>query len=257
MNGLLHKLICLAAAISVMACQKDDTIMYNNSTMGNIVDGQFISDQGNIFNIVDQTCVGNLNEMKRAFIVCDVLNRTAEGADNEYDVRVNLIGNVLTKDVVSLAEITEEMQVQDPIRVEYAWISGGYMNLYIIFPIKAESTTSHLINLVHEGCMTNPETKEEISGTYRFSLRHNSYEDKITAGQTFGYVLAGGYVSFPLNSYIEEEEAEFCIEWVGAESNDEDITSETDIKALTGKYSSDGFQHAPQSMTTKASAHVR
>ena len=45
-----------AMALAAASCQKDDTLYYNNLTMGNIVDGRFVSDQGNTFNIVDQTC---------------------------------------------------------------------------------------------------------------------------------------------------------------------------------------------------------
>ena len=81
-KGLIYVAAILAASIQT-SCQKDNTIQYNNATMGNMVDGTFVSDQGNKFNVVDQQCIGDLNSMKRAFIVCDVLNRTAGGADNE------------------------------------------------------------------------------------------------------------------------------------------------------------------------------
>ena len=138
-----HKffLVLAISLFSLLSCEKDDTLMYNNATMGNIVDGQFISDQGNIFNIVEQTCAGDVTSMTRAMVVCDVLNKTQGGAANEYDVRLTQLGRVLAKNIVYHEDTDEDMQVQDPIRVEYAWISGGYMNLYIIFPIKAESTS--------------------------------------------------------------------------------------------------------------------
>lgn len=63
-----------AAAFSAVSCTKDNTIRYNNATMGNIVNGTFISDQGNTFTIVDQTCPGKLDTMKRAFVICDILS---------------------------------------------------------------------------------------------------------------------------------------------------------------------------------------
>ena len=247
----------IAVVCSISSCEKDNTIQYNNSTMGNIVDGQFISDQGNIFNIVDQTCIGDLMSMKRAFIVCDVLNKTAGGEKNEYDVRLTQIGSVLAKDIVPNENTTADMLIQAPGHVEYAWVSGGYMNLFIMFPVKVGSTTSHFINLVHEGCMIDPDTKEEISGTYRFSLRHNSYEDKITPPQTVDYVLSGGYVSFPLSTYITEKEAEFSIEWVWHKTVGEGLTSETEIKSLTTKYTSDGFQHVPKTKAVQRAAMIK
>jgi hypothetical protein len=232
-----------AVILCLYSCQKDNTIMYNNSTMGNIVNGQFISDQGNVFNIVEQTCTGDLMSMTRAFVVCDVLNKTEGGDSNEYDVRLTMIGSVLTKDIVPADGITTEMLEQDPMHVEYAWISGGYINLYVMFPIKVGSTTSHLVNLVHEGCMIDAETNAEISGTYRFSLRHNSYGDKIDPSQTVNYVMAGGYVSFPLNTFIKEKEADLSIEWVWHTALGEELTSELQVKSLTTKYSSESFQH--------------
>lgn len=254
-KGLFFMIAIMAISFNT-SCQKDSTIMYNNTTMGNIVDGRFISDQGNTFNVVEQTCVGRLDTLKRAFILCDVLNRTEGGSDNEYDVRVNQIASVLTKEVVYSTDATEEMNVKDPIHVEYAWISGGYINLYIMFPIKEGSTGKHLINLVHEGFMLDQETGEEINGTYRFSLRHNSYGDKITDDKSLGYVFAGGYVSFPVSSYIMSEEADFSIEWPWHKSLGTEFLLETETRTIKARYTADGFQHAPQTTMTRSIANV-
>ena len=169
---------------------------------------------------------------------------------------MNTIASVLDKDVVRLENVTEDMKIQDPVHVEYAWVSGGYMNLFIMFPTKLGSKTSHLINLVHEGNMIDSETGEEISGTYRFSLRHNSFDDKITSVQDMNFVLAGGYVSFPLNRFIVEEEAQFAIEWIWHTRLGDTLTIETETKSFTAKYSSEGFQHAQQGTSTK-SADIR
>ena len=130
------------------------------------------------------------------------------------------------------------------------------LNLFIIFPVKAGSTTSHLINLVHEGCMTDAETKEEISGTYRFTLRHNSFGDKIEQPLTADYILTGGYVSFPLSSYISEKEAQFAIEWVWHKNVGAGLSSETETRAISTTYTSDGFQHAPKSVSAQMMAIV-
>ena len=55
MINIRKTIICMAAAATALAsasCQKDDTLAYNNMTMGNIVEGKIVSDQGNKFNIV-------------------------------------------------------------------------------------------------------------------------------------------------------------------------------------------------------------
>ena len=66
-------IICIIAAVFISSCKQDETLRYNNLTMGNIVNGTFVSDQGNIFNVVEKTCEGNLEEMERALVICDVL----------------------------------------------------------------------------------------------------------------------------------------------------------------------------------------
>lgn len=236
MNTIRKILICLAAmtaAALINSCEKDNTLLYNNLTMGNIVNGVFISDQGNKFNIVGADYPEGFMEWQRAFILCDVLNKTAEGEDNEYDIRLIQAVKVLTKDVVELADVTNEMTTQDPIQIENAWISGGYINLLISFPTTPESSASHLINLVHEG-------------EYNFTLRHNAFGDKIQPDQTADYVMAGGYVSFPLNTFITEKEADFSICWTWYKSESAGLSSSTEVKTLKAKYTSEGFQHEPQ-----------
>lgn len=257
MSRILHNIISLtviACAIIVSSCQKDDTLQYNNATMGNIVDGKFVSDQGNIFNVTEQCCQGKLDTMKRAFVVCDVLRKTPSGKENEYDVKVNQIIRVLTKNIVPKANTNDEMQVQDALHIEYAWVAGGYLNLFILFPIQASSNTKHLINLVHEGSIINSETEQEESGTYRFSLRHNSYGDKIDDSKSTSYIMAGSYVSFPLNNYIIQDEAKFTIEWNAGKGMDPD--SEPITRYYTMKYSKQGFQHAPTNMPLQPVAIV-
>ena len=119
-NYIAAALLCLAT----VSCKEDTTIMYYNATMGNIVEGTFISDQGNIFNIAeqDESCNKNLLEMKRAYILCDVLCKTEQGLENEYDIRLNAVADVLTKDIITLGtEAEEEKLVEDPISSEHAW----------------------------------------------------------------------------------------------------------------------------------------
>ena len=82
--------ICLAAALMCLgaaSCKKDTTIQYANMTMGNVEGSTFVSDQGNVFHIVEHEG-GKLEELlktERAYILCDVLSKTAGGQDNEYD----------------------------------------------------------------------------------------------------------------------------------------------------------------------------
>ena len=80
MKNFKLSIIAVVAAVTALAavsCQKEDnTLYYNNLTMGNIVNGRFVSDQGNTFNIVEQTCEGKIDTLSRTITLCDVLKET-------------------------------------------------------------------------------------------------------------------------------------------------------------------------------------
>ena len=121
----------IAAVAALTSCKQDDTLQYNNITMGNVVNGTFTSDQGNIFNVVEKNCDGILENMKRAIIACDVLKKV-EGTDNVHDIRLNQMAEVLTKSPITktAADADATTAVEDPIAFENIWISGGYINMY-------------------------------------------------------------------------------------------------------------------------------
>lgn len=211
MNIITKTIAGIAAgiiALAAVSCSKDDTIRYNNATMGNIVNGEFVSDQGNIFNVVEQSCTGKLDTMKRAFVVCDIL-RATEGRQNEYDVRVHQISPVLTKEPVAQSGITDEaLNVTDPVIIQNLWISGGYLNIYMAIPVLMEKGKQHTINCVLDD--TAPK-----SGEYSFQFRHNANGEILKEGNADNakMVIAGAYASFPLEEVIKEDSAKLRINW--------------------------------------------
>lgn len=243
---LATALMCLCAA----SCKKDTTIQYYNVTMGNVDGSTFVSDQGNIFNVVEHE--GNTYEellkTKRAYILCDVLNKTVGGQDNEYDVRLNDMVEVLDKDIITLgAETTDEMLQEDPVDVKKVWISGGYLNFYIEFPIRKDSQTAHMVNLIQK------EAKEE----YAFTFTHNAYGETREAYPDEEFDIAGAYVSFPINTLIQENEANLRVEWTWYKTYGVITSKETETKVVKGTYKKDGFEHMPKSPTQKPMAVIR
>ena len=237
----------IAASLAVVSCHKDDTLRYNNVTMGNVVAGSFISDQGNTFNIVEQKCEGRLDTLKRAFTICDILSSTGT---NEYDVRLNYITSVLTKAPLLSSEIEDMSQMaNDPALLSDLWISGGYINLYITVPIKIGSDTKHMINLILD------ETAKE-DGTYTFTLRHDASGEILKEGQNTNMVLAAGYVSFPVSHLIKEDQAKIKIKWYSYRmASPNMISSQTENYSTERLYKKDSFEHVPSttynnSMTT-------
>lgn len=253
MKAIVKTLICITAAMAALtSCKKDDTLQYGNATMGNVVDGTFISDHGNIFTVVEKNTNAELEKMKRAFVVCDVLKKVAE-TENEYEVRLNGCVEVLTKSPVekSYADSDEEMSVNDPINIEYPvylWTSGGYINMLVSFDVKTGSKTKHLVNLVFD--------KEASTGNqYVFNLRHNSFGESLIYG-TADSQLAHNYVSFPITDIIKDNTAEIIINWTWFKSNGFEWTNETQDYSCKMTYTKGGFEQAPVAIASKVTTNL-
>ena len=253
MKNVSRIIIFIAAALMCLgtaSCMKDNTIQYYNKTMGNVNGSTFVSDQGNIFNIVESTgeLYEELMKTERAYILCDVLNKTASGQDNEYDIRLNAMVKVLTKDVITLGtEATEEMSKKDPIEIKFNWISGGYLNFYIEFLVKKGSQTAHMVNLIQ---------KESEEG-YAFIFTHNAFGDTREAYPNEEFNIVGGYVSFPISTVIHENEAEIIIEWTRYKTYGAGSSMETEVKSIKDTYKKDGFEHMPKGTDMKTMAVIR
>lgn len=247
MINIRKTIISFAACVSALAavsCQKDDTLYYNNLTMGNIVDGKFVSDQGNTFNIVDQLCTGNLNSETRAMVLCDILNET-QGASKEYDVRLTSFSRVLDKDAVALESAAEgDITVQNPIHIDQLWYSGGYLNMLIKFHYDASNDQKHLVNLVW--------SKDE-EGKYILNLRHNAYGDVWSPENSSKLTISGGYISFPITKFIEEDEAEIVLNWKWYKSpgTGYDFTTEKEY-SFEYDWKRTGFEQVPKNLSLKS-----
>ena len=246
MRKIFRNIIILAATAilpSAVSCQQDDTLQYNNVTMGNVVDGTFISDQGNIFNVVEQNFEFRLDTMKRALVVCDVLSRT-EGTENEYDVRLKDASPVLIKELLTASTITaEDALVKDPVHIKEIWYSGGYLNMYITFPIKHGSQSPHLINLVTDDSKTS-------GNSYSLELRHNGFGE-IWSEKDDDLILAGAYVSFQLSEIITDQSAELTLQWKQHVIDEMGWRAEVTDKSHKLTYSKDYFEHAPLTLKSK------
>lgn len=238
-------LLAFMAFATLTSCKQDDTLQYNNLTMGNVTNGTFVSDQGNIFNVVERNCSGDLESMDRAIILCDVLKKV-EGTENEYDIRLNNLAQVLTKSPITKveADASESTAVQDPIGIDQAWISGGYINMYVIYEVKSYSSTkNHIVNLVLD-------EKESSEGKYSFTLRHNSAGESIKYDKNI-YLIAGSYVSFPISDLIKENSADIQISYEWYKSAGNGLSSETQVNSFNISYTKGGFEHVPSKLASK------
>lgn len=200
------------AVLALASCKKDDTICYNNITMGNIVDGSLVSDQGNTFDITNAPDILNPETFKygRVILVCDVLKKTAE---KRYEIRLTDIASVLAKDPVPAETIKPEddINVDDPIHIRDIWYGGGYINMLLEFAAKKNSSTQPLINLIFNE-VAEPEDGSDLKN-YVFTLRHNAFGDVATEKEADQYTVSGGYVSFPVANLIKEDKACITLNW--------------------------------------------
>ena len=277
MKYIIRIAAALAAFMIMASCAKDDTIRYNNITLGNFVGDKFVSDQGNEFTIVENMTGEKFDGLKRAIMQCDVL-RKVQGTENGYEVRVHYVGEVLTKNPVetAVAAADPEKIVEDPIKIEDAWISGGYLNMYVMFEIQAyppKENSKHMVNLVFDENGTG-------SGKYTMTLRHNAYgetratdsadndnsneessdedsdnddgEEMETQGQNpIQWGLTGAYVCFQISDLIQENEAEITLKWNEYIIVENIWTKETHERTADLSYSKDNFEQAPLTLNSK------
>ncbi len=248
-KGLIIGLAAAIAGLAAVSCNKieDNTLRYDNITMGNIVDGVFTSDQGNVFNVVEQTCAGDLNEMERAFIICDVLKRTGE-EKNEFDIRLNYIADVLTKDAVPVSEIENiETYMNDAVILQGLWISGGYINMYLAIPIKRSNGEVHELNLLHE----------KKGNVYEFQIRHDAKGEVLKLnGDNSDMVLANAYASFPVSEIITEEKANMRVIWNAYVENGQYISALTSMTSIELEYNKSVYHQVPQSAVATEAALI-
>jgi hypothetical protein len=277
MKYIIRIAAALAAFMIMASCAKDDTIRYNNITLGNFVGDKFVSDQGNEFTIVENMTGEKFDGIKRAIMQCDVL-RKVQGTENGYEVRVHYVGEVLTKNPVetAVAAADPEKIVEDPIKIEDAWISGGYLNMYVMFEIQAyppKENSKHMVNLVFDENGTG-------SGKYTMTLRHNAYGETLptdsadndnsneessdedsdnddggemeTQGQNpIQWGLTGAYVCFQISDLIQENEAEITLKWNEHIIVENIWTAETHERKADLSYSKDNFEQAPLTLKSK------
>ena len=202
--------------IAFAGCKEDDTLKYNNITMGNIDSDRIISDQGNTFNIAE-SYYGDVDlstfQYGRVIISCDVLKKTAE---NQYDIRLTGIASVLTKDCLNASKVTPEHEasVDDPINIREIWYGGGYINMLIEFAVKTGSESKHLINLIYDDVqLVSDEPEGESEAKYTFTLRHNGFGEVPSEENVNDYQFSVGYVSFPIADIIKEGKAKIVLNW--------------------------------------------
>ena len=193
---ILTLIVTVATFLAITSCNKDDKSLYSVNTMGNMVNGQFQSDGGDLYNIVKTSCTIQLDTMTRFLGSFKVLNQTS-GKTKEYDVELLGYSQPMQKNPIALSTSTADELVDDPINLAQGWISGGYLNMLFGITMKAGSTTKHLINLQYNDTKSNKDT-------LYFSLKHNGYGEiyKTDSANSVQMQYGEAYATFPIKQYM-------------------------------------------------------
>lgn len=184
--------VVLLAAVS---CKKDDSIIYGYQGFGTVSGADIILDDGITAIVRNIQCDGSYVECDRILIYCDLLKKEAPST---YAINLRDWKKVLKKPCLVASEVTDwEAVGDDPVDIISGWNGGKYLNLDLLFSFKADSETSHFLNLIYED-------GESDADTLRFTLRHNSYGESYPHISEDDVRFGRAYASFPIADLIPE-----------------------------------------------------
>ena len=123
---------------------------------------------------------------QRVFLNYTILWESLETTYN-YDIKVNDIWNILTKEAIGLNAENADSIGNDPVKIEDIWVGGDYLNISFIFKYGGEKP--HMVNLIE-----NTLSDETPSDMVELEFRHNAY-------QGTGTRLVEGFVCFNLKPF--------------------------------------------------------
>lgn len=113
------------------------------------------------------------------------------GTTYDYDIKVNDIWNILTKQAIELNAENQDSIGNDPVRIQDIWVGGDYLNVSFLF--NYGGVKPHLVNLVE-----NTLSEETSPGAIDLEFRHNAYESTQTK-------LYEGFVCFDLKPFRNDD----------------------------------------------------
>jgi hypothetical protein len=215
----------ISSLIAITSCNKDDKSLYSVSTMGNMINGQFLCDGGDIYNVVKNDCTVKLDTLSRFLGAFKVLNQTS-GKTKEYDVELMDYTIPIHKAPIKFSTSSAEELVNDPINLAQGWLAGGYFNMLFGITMKYGSTTKHLINLQYNDVKSNKDT-------LYFQLKHNGYGEvySSTSSATSQIQYGEGYATFPISQLMPSGKTSVYVtvswDWY---SNEEGSISSTTVE---------------------------
>lgn len=163
----MKKLTVLLAMAAIMAvsCKKYDDIMYEGyvTPVNAKSDTELMTDVGEKLKVTDDRTNGSIKKGQRYYIVCDVFKKNAE---NGFDIRLTSSDNVLVGTIRKSSDIDMSKLVTDPVQLQSAWVSGGYLNVVAMHEYLPGSKTVHTVSVILDEAYC-------VDNNVRFKLVHD------------------------------------------------------------------------------------
>lgn len=233
----------LCAATSCLQTERDSTLVYGYTAIGNMKDGVFVSDYNQKFHILIKDCEGSLDTCNRVVVFCDILSQLDQEGQ-EYNIRLRGFTSPLVSDPVPASKAGEVGP--DPIDMTQGWFSANYLNMYIRYTYDPKKKTEQKIALVYDDTRSNTDT-------LYFSLKCNGEEENLVSGKYKMSELALGhtYASFPVAQYVPAGKKDIVVsigwDWYECDASGNVISSVVQHFRDNAKYSTQWHsQHLPK-----------
>ena len=223
----LFALLIAALSVALVSCNKDGSSDNFYVSYGVIVGTQdaytIKTDGGNTLTVIENLVPSfPVVDGMRVRVNYTIEKQTANG----FEVRLNAIEKILSKDPVYSTKLTpEELTAlgNDPIDVEDAWFGGNYLNVNF-FVFRFDPSLAHFINLLVDEQNSTADNVVVI-------LKHNAYGDPATS-------LAFGRVSFDISGLVPagQKSVKITLKWTNynnVERSDSGIFTLDDLAAST------------------------
>lgn len=219
--------ILAVVLLAATSCSKDDSIIYGYEGFGTVSGTNIILDDGITAIVRNIQCDDSYVECDRILVFCDLLMK--EGPDT-YGINLRDWKKVLKKPCLVASEVTDwEAVGDDPVNLVQGWTGSEFLNMELNFSFKADSETSHFINLVYDDVASDADT-------LRFTIRHNGYGESYPDIPEEEAVLGRAYTSFPVTSLIPEGQDKIAVKisWKWHKYKDGQVLPDTEIRSTIG-----------------------
>ena len=192
-----------AVLVGLSSCKKEGESYRFGVSYGNIVGSadsyHIVTDEGTNLYVVEGASATEVVDGQRVMANYSIEDRVETG----YNIRLNFLYNILTKDPVFLSKITwdERREIgDDPLNVRSMSFGGKYLNVNIEV-MRKNPEVAHFINAVVD------EQRSDDQTVY-LTLTHNAYGDEAS-------IPVAQWVSFDLSTLVPagQQQINVYVEW--------------------------------------------